>query len=68
MAKKSVGLVRPGAPAKLREDKTSEKAVLMLTPSQFDRLKELSADIKLSVSAILREALMEKYPRIFKEK
>jgi len=67
MSKKSER-IGPGAPPKPPELKAREKAVLMLTESQFERLKELSAETGTSVSAILREALQEKHPKLFKEK
>jgi hypothetical protein len=68
MAKKSVTVNPVGAPPKPPELKAREKAVLMLTTSQFERLKELSGETNKSVSAILREALHEKHPKIFREK
>lgn len=66
MAKKPDIRTRPGAPTKDPEDRTNEKAVLLLTRAQMEKLKEVSFETNLSVSAILREALAEKYPKIFK--
>jgi hypothetical protein len=68
MAKKIVAVNPVGAPPKPPELKAREKAVLMLTTSQFERLKDLSRDTNKPVSAILREALQEKHPKIFREK
>jgi hypothetical protein len=70
MAKKQkIVSVNPvGAPPKPPELKAREKAVLMLTESQFERLKGLSRETEKSVSAILREALQAKHPKIFREK
>ena len=70
MAKKEkIVAVNPvGAPSKPPELKAREKAVLMLTESQFERLKKLSRETGVPVSAILRHALQKKHPHIFEEK
>jgi Ribbon-helix-helix domain len=67
-AKKIVTVNPVGAPSKPPELKTRQKAVLMLTDSQFERLKELSRETGSAVSVILREALQAKHPKIFRDK
>jgi hypothetical protein len=54
-----------GAQAKPPELRAREKAVLMLTESEFGRLKELSATTGTPVSAILRDCLYKSHPHIF---
>jgi hypothetical protein len=57
---------RMGRPPK-KEQKMTERIIALFTADERDRLMKIVDEKRLSISVIVREAIQQVYPQVFKE-